>query len=250
LGDTELDLLFVIDKHSRNRLHLETEMKTRNSSSGASLFAASHSPRLPRQVHSFRFLRWKGAAFGVLVLSCLLLILPSSNAQITFTAGDETVTSGSPVSVSVTVDNFVDVTSAQFSLAWNPLVLEYTSASGDPGFPPAFGAIGDSDADNGFLGLSWAGNQDETVSDGTVMFTINFNAIGANGTGSQISFGDNPTPREVAANGSPTSAEFNGGTVTVAPEPAHTALATAALLVGLGLFMRYRSRKTSSQVDA
>src|SRR5438309_3744042 len=61
-----------------------------------------------------------------------LFLLPGSlfaAVSPTFTVSDETVAPGGTVTVSVGVKDFADVTSFQFSLAWNDSVLSFVSAA-------------------------------------------------------------------------------------------------------------------------
>lgn len=178
----------------------------------------------------------------------------TTHAQITFSGSDHIVPSGSPVSVTISVENFNNVTSAQFSLSWNPSVLQFTSASPNPSFPPAFAPFGDSNAGNGQLGFAWGGNEDTTVANNTTFFTVNFNAIGAAGTSSQVNFTDTPTVREIIINGTvdvTSGVVFNPGEVNISavPEPGEYALVTSGLLLGLAAVVRYR-RRTANAASA
>jgi Cohesin domain len=171
-------------------------------------------------------------------LSALLLVEPSLRAAIypAFTASDETTGSGGTVTVAVTVQGFTSVSSAQFSLGWDSGVLQYVSATLNPSFPantmsPTFGTTS---ASSGELGFAWLPASDTTVSDGTTMFTVTFNAIGANGTSSAINFTDAPTTKQITENGLAddvtANCTFTAGNVTVVPEPIE-----ASLFIFLGI---------------
>lgn len=184
------------------------------------------------------------------VIGFLLVAVPFTDAGVIFRASDEAVVTGNPVSVSITVENFADMTSAQFSLAWDPSKLQYSSAAANGGFPPAIGAFGTTFVIDGKLGFSWAGTPDATVANGTTMFSVNFNAIGVGLT--QVDFGSSPTSKEITANNGANNitsqVTFDPGDITISsvPEPVHTTLAAAAFLVGFAVFMRYRRSRARS----
>ena len=78
-------------------------------------------------------------------------LLPES----VFAVSRQSAQSGQPVSVQVTVSGFHQVTSAQFSLAWDPAVLRYvgTGSYGLTGL--SAGSFGTSLAGSGKLAFAW-----------------------------------------------------------------------------------------------
>jgi len=142
----------------------------------------------------------------ILGLSTLFSALSPRGAEaqgVTFALSSSTNEPGATVTASVTVSGFDGVGGAQFSLQWDPTVLSYVSlgnfginylAAGNFGTTPAL-------TTNGEVSCSWDDQSGSatgtTVSDGTVMFTISFVAIGSAGSASSLALVDVPTRRQV-----------------------------------------------------
>ncbi len=110
---------------------------------------------------------------------------------------------GSNVCLDVRVEDFNDVGAMQFSMAWDPTVLQFSNVQG---FNPAL--IGfDQNAFNttsaltstGRLTVSWAdlSFMGVTLPDNASIFQICFNVIGSLGQFSEISFTNSPTNIEI-----------------------------------------------------
>ncbi len=135
---------------------------------------------------------------------------------------------GDTVYVDVSVQNFTDILSMQYSMAWNPLIIEFYEIQltgnlpGSPTFntsPPL--------VDNGKLSCLWddplaAG---VTVSDNTVIYRVGFIVVGTVGQSSPVSFTDDPTPIEAA--------QDNGGSAMEVPL---TTMPGEVNVTGEGLF--------------
>ncbi len=109
---------------------------------------------------------------------------------------------GATTTVDFTVTGFTDIVSSQFTLNYDPAVLQYGSISYTN---PAFSGLSAAAFGNpnpGVITFSWFDNSlsGVTVADGTLMFSIDFVAIGADGTNSAITFGNSPTPIEFSDN--------------------------------------------------
>ena len=61
--------------------------------------------------------------------------------------------------------------------------------------------------------------QNETVADGTGIFEIVFNVLGAEGTSSSLTFTDDPTARVVASQAGPETFVTDNGTIVIANPP-------------------------------
>ena len=111
----------------------------------------------------------------------------------------ETVMSGEQVCVQFTSQEFINIAAGQFTLNFDPAVLEYTGIDNInwPGVSEGgnFGATGAGDGEITFV---WFDQNAVGVDlpDGTVLFEMCFNAIGSSGQMSQITFGDDPRPIE------------------------------------------------------
>ena len=117
-----------------------------------------------------------------------------------FTVSQQSAQPGQTVSVQVTVSGFRQVTSAQFSLAWDPAVLRYvgTGSYGLKGL--SAGSFGTTLAESGKLAFAWYDSEAAgvTLADGTVLFTVSFEVIGKAGSVSAVALAGAPTAQEVS----------------------------------------------------
>lgn len=114
---------------------------------------------------------------------------------ITISAGDFDVDPGDQICVPIEVQDFSDVESFAFSIAWDNSVLSYVSnqnsAIGGIVFDEAF-------EDFGSLCATWnGGGTAETLNDGTTLFDVCFEAIGAPFSCSVITFPQFPCEQDV-----------------------------------------------------
>ena len=137
--------------------------------------------------------------------------------NVTFSVESMTAQAGTNICLDVTVDNYTDILTWQYSVTWNPSVLSYTGVTGFnlPGL--AVSSFGGNTA-SGTLTASWddATAQGVTVANGTAIYQICFDVIGSNGSSTQVQFGGSPTAIEVTGGAQEVlDADFNAGTVTV-----------------------------------
>ncbi len=183
---------------------------------------------------------WLAPMLLGLLVAAVLYSQPSRAAVVTFEASNESAPPANPVAVAITVANFTDVFGFSLSLQWDPNVIQFGSIgtlADLPGF--STGNFNTSQTSVGRLGVLWddtdfSGN---SLANGSLLFGVNFTAIGAAGTFTTLSFGDTPTARDVVviAGGTPMQATFAGvdGSVTVVPEPINVALGLfVAIFVG------------------
>ncbi len=144
-------------------------------------------------------MNYKGLLFALsFVLSFSALV-----AQPTFSFDSGTGNPGTSFTTDVTVDDFDDILSVQFSIRWDPAVLEFVQttnlATDLPGLIP--GNIGDfaSNTDDGIITFSWLepNLNSASLDDGSVLFSIEFTAIGAPCDSTQLFFGEEPLASEV-----------------------------------------------------
>jgi hypothetical protein len=177
--------------------------------------------------------------------------LPSVASVITFVSGNQTAQPANPVTVGITVNDFTAVFGFSFSLQWDPAVLQFNSVASFaalPGFSSA--NFNTTQTGSGRLGVLWddtdfSGND---LANGSLLFNLNFTAVGAGGSSSTLVFGDSPTARDVVVTDgvNPIQGTFAGvnGGVSVVPEPVNGALAWfAALSLGLLLLRRIGERR-------
>lgn len=111
----------------------------------------------------------------------------------------ETVAAGGDVCVKFTSEGFNNIAAAQFTMNFDPAVIDFTSIENInwPGVTQG-GNFGISGAGNGEITFVWF-DQNATgidIADGTVLFEVCFKAIGNGGQMSQVTFGNDPRPIE------------------------------------------------------
>jgi len=143
----------------------------------------------------------KHTTFGKLFLAFLLWI-PTycASAQPTFVFPNYADEQGDTVGVKLKVVNFENIVSTQFSIHWNPEVLEFNSVSGFALPMTSPENFGTPLIENGILTYSWLdlALDGYTLADSTNLFTIVFDVIGSMGDTSSIRFSDLPTIKEIA----------------------------------------------------
>jgi hypothetical protein len=219
------------------------------------LFKVFDSMPTQRVVHLVGTSRVALIAAGLLVTS-IPGLQTAHGAVITFTAGDASAPPSSPVIVPISVTDFTDVLLFQFTIQWNPNVVQFSSIANLanlPGF--AVGNFGTGNTGSGQLTVSWDDGDlsGEDLANGSRLFDINFTIIGLVGSSTSVQFTDDPTPRLVGINvgGIPTPATFaqDDGSVTVVPEPVNAALGLfGAFLAGTLIVRRIFGRRTFARI--
>ncbi len=126
--------------------------------------------------------------------------LAAAVPEVLFGASQQSAQPGQTVTVGATVSGFSQVTSAQFSLAWDPAVLRYlgTGSYGLRGL--SAGSFGATLAASGKLAFAWYDPEavGVTLADGTVLFSASFEVIGKVGNVSAVALAGEPTAQEVS----------------------------------------------------
>lgn len=136
--------------------------------------------------------------------------------NLTFIASDETGGNGDQVCVDISVQNFTSIVSMQYSINYNPAVLQFANAAGFN--LPGFGASNVGNPSAGNITVSWLADDPvagQSVANGTVIFQLCFNITGSSGSSSNITFSGMPTPIEVTNPGGVVTPVFDNGSVTV-----------------------------------
>ncbi len=154
-----------------------------------------------------------GKTTASLVFVCMFASLLFAQS-VYFIAETETVATGGAVAVSVTVKDFTGINGVQFSMQWDPAVLQFSSVS-DQGIPSM--NFNTDDTGSGILSFVAYNSDPETLSDGAVFFNINFTALGGAGSSSAINFTDNPTPRRVTIGATYLTFVSDPGSVFISP---------------------------------
>ena len=138
-----------------------------------------------------------------LVIGLLALFASHLAAQPTFSVSPQTITAnaGTNITVDIVVSNFTNILSFQYSMNWNPAVLQFQAPvtnitpSQLAGLTSA--SFGLTQTGNGFLGVSWADPNASgvTVANGTLLYSLTFTVLSS--TPTTINFGGTPVPIEV-----------------------------------------------------
>ena len=145
---------------------------------------------------------WKAPAGQNLVLNSARVgaALAAAVPEVLFGMGQQSAQPGQTVTVGVTVSRFSQVTSAQFSLAWDPAVLRYvgTGSYGLRGL--SAGSFGTTLSASGKLAFAWYDPEavGVTLADGTVLFSASFEVIGQAGSVSAVALAGAPIAQEVS----------------------------------------------------
>lgn len=121
---------------------------------------------------------------------------------VVFGVSQQSAQPGQTATARVTISGFSQVTSAQFTLAWDPAVLRYVGV-GDYGLRGlAAGSFGTPLTGSGKLTFAWydPGGVGVTLADGTVLFTASFEVIGQAGSFSALALAGSPTVQQVSVN--------------------------------------------------
>ncbi len=145
---------------------------------------------------------------------------------------DMNTQTGQQVCVNVFTHNFSNILGMQFSINYDPNVLQFVQAT-NFGLPGLAGANFGNPAP-GAVTFTWTDQEldGHTVANCTSIFTLCFNVTGGDGTNSVISFTSNPTPVEII-DGNEQNVAFNSctgtlcigdcsGTACVAPQVSET----------------------------
>ena len=104
---------------------------------------------------------------------------------------------GDTVCMQITVDNLVDVTNIQFTLQWDPAILDFVEVQNLNTTLPALdnGSFNTAQTGSGVLPFAWLDflGASNTLPDGSVLFEVCFEVIGSLGQSSPVDFTNNPT---------------------------------------------------------
>ncbi|MEO1260123.1 MAG: HYR domain-containing protein [Bacteroidota bacterium] len=135
--------------------------------------------------------------FLLLLYSTALLVLtavPVSGQTVTIIGEQVVSCPDAKATVDISVENFIDVQSAQFGVSWDTSVIRFCGFT--PNLPPTVILPNAANATNGFYFFSWfdavAPPGDYPPGGSAVLFTMEFEVIGTYGESSPITIGDLP----------------------------------------------------------
>lgn len=123
---------------------------------------------------------------------------------------------GDIVTLNISVSNFNNVKNLSFSVNWNAGLLQYQSVD-NFNLPNLFSGNFDvSQTLTGALGMTWNwSGSPQTLSDGTIIFTLQFKVIASSGTPTPIQFSDVPTAIKCVKDTGPSYIRVNSGQVSI-----------------------------------
>jgi len=135
-------------------------------------------------------------------------------SQPTITASSENANPGTQICVEFNVQDFDDLTSMGYTIAWEPSILQFTGVQNLnlTGLTMSDFLTGQA-ASLGVLGLDWSNGTGVTVPDGVTIFSVCFNVIGDPGECTPVSIEDTPWPITV------TTATPNAGNIGLNGQP-------------------------------
>lgn len=136
--------------------------------------------------------------------------------DVSFTASNVTVAQGQNVCINVTVADFEDIVTTQFSMQFDPAYLSFANTQNYNLSDLTASSFATSQASSGILGLFWIDNSVSgiTMPDGSVIFSVCFTALQCGTT--SFSFSGTPYPIEVTdINTNVLTASFTSGGATI-----------------------------------
>ena len=124
---------------------------------------------------------------------------PAVKTNLTLSAPQKTVKPGQTVCLDITVADFRSLISMQYSMRWDPAVLQFQEVKGF-GLPHLSAQnFGAHRITEGILTSVWIDNslRGVTLNDGAPIFQVCLSVVGKSGQSTTFSFVDNPTPFEV-----------------------------------------------------
>ena len=143
----------------------------------------------------------------------LIGVLGNSAAAMSVNVGSATVNEGESTCVDVTVQNFNDILSLEYTMAWDPTILSFDTIL-DPnnffmGNPAASFDTSPALTDAGNLTLDWSSGTPQTRADDFVLYQVCYDAVGNPGDISDVQVTGDVTP--IAA----TQSDGMGGSMSI-----------------------------------
>ncbi|MFP4664655.1 MAG: cohesin domain-containing protein, partial [Bacteroidales bacterium] len=123
---------------------------------------------------------------------------PQPGDELTIEIADDSVQNGDEILVPVKASHFSDMLGIQGSINWDPAVLDFVNTETYNLPDMNSGNFGTSNTASGILTFSWndADFSGESLSDGETIFALRFEALGSNGTQTDVSLDNSPTQTE------------------------------------------------------
>ena len=115
-----------------------------------------------------------------------------------FTATVEGGKTGDEVTVKISVANFTDIGGIQWTMKWDQTVVNFISIQDFNLMDLSLGSFNLTKTAQGYFTTSWYNQTGVTKTDGSVIFTIKFKLVGADGKSSNIDFANTPLQIEIS----------------------------------------------------
>ncbi len=141
-------------------------------------------------------------------------------SQPTFKIDSQIITVNQSVCNAIQVDNFKDILTSQFTLSWDPTVVQFDSVSNMSLIGMSKNNFGLSKISQGILSFSWFdGNATgKSLADGSILFSVCFKSIGLPGESSPVEIISSPIKVEVTdinSNGNDIGSMIQNGSITI-----------------------------------
>ena len=134
-------------------------------------------------------------------LFALLFTFSIKAQEVSLTVPDRTVNPGEWFTIGIKASDFDNIASMQFAIKWNPAIIDFQSVTGlnvnMPDFTP-INSFNSAFATDGRLRVSWywfdpSTNSGVSLDDNSILFNINFKAVGGMGTNTMLEIADDTT---------------------------------------------------------
>lgn len=124
---------------------------------------------------------------------------PQPPANLTLSVANQSIKSGQTSCLDITVADFRSLISMQYSMKWDPAILEFQEVKGFTLPHLSAQNFGTHRVQEGILTSVWIDNslKGQTLSDGAPIFQVCLKAVGNAGQTSTFAFLEQPTPFEV-----------------------------------------------------
>jgi hypothetical protein len=156
---------------------------------------------------------------NIFILNFLLFTIHSNAQNIELKLSNETGSLNNNVTLKLTTKDFANVMAFQFSVNFDPSVLEYQTLSSSNPTPLGF-EFGTNNTTSGQIGALWIDPAlvGSSLPDNTEILQLNFKVIGGSGTTTSLTVGETPTPVAALDGGlAYTRVTSVSGSVTIAP---------------------------------
>jgi hypothetical protein len=120
--------------------------------------------------------------------------------ELMFVLADRTISKGDTVCMDVSVRDFTNILSMQYSMNWDPKVLQFVKIDKLNLKDLSANSFGLNRTEQGKIGTAWFDYDVKsiTLSDGTPLYQVCFRAVGEPGAQSQVYFSSDPVVIEIA----------------------------------------------------